>query len=253
MTCGVCDACQAKNFGECEDMRMIGFDPRTPGAYAEYVRAQATWCFRVPDSISFDDAATVEPLAVGLKAFREAEVAVGEGVLVIGAGPIGLAVVKWARFFGVTRIGVSEIAPRRLARAETAGATVLIDAAQHSDPVAAFRQLTGHSPAVIFECVGRPILQHLFDIAPQKARLIMVGTCLEPEQVTVALGAMKSLRVSFAFGYDPGDFQLVLELFSSGRVTSEPLISETISLDQVPDLFQSLLKPNDECKVVINP
>ncbi len=81
----------------------------------------------------------------------------------------------------------------------------------------------------------------------------MVGTCLEPEQITVFKGAMKSLRLSLVFGYEPDDFRLILDLLSLGRISSQPLISATISLDQVPSLFQSLLEPNDHCKVMIRP
>lgn len=253
MTCGVCEACHVGNITACEDMRMIGLDPRAQGAYAEYVLAQAALCFKVPDNISFEDAATVEPLAVGLNAFREAEIRMGEDVLIIGAGPIGLAITKWARFFGVRHIAVSEIVPSRRARAEAAGANVVIDAEEHADPVAAFQQETGHLPAVIFECIGRPVLQHLFEIAPHRARLVLAGTCMEPEEIKILTGEMKCLKLSLAFGYEPSDFGLVLDLLAGGRISTEPLISDKIALDQVPDVFESLQKPNDRCKVIIQP
>ena len=106
---------------------------------------------------------------------------------------------------------------------------------------------------MIFECIGRPVLQRLFEIAPHRARLILVGTCMEPEQITVLTGAMKSLRLSLAFGYEPRDFEWVLDLLSSGRMSTEPLISDRIGLDRVPDVFESLLKPNDRCKVILQP
>ena len=253
MTCSTCEACQAGDITGCKDMRMIGFDPRAHGAYAEYVLAQAALCFKVPDNISFEDAATVEPLAVGLNAFREAEIRMGEDVLILGAGPIGLAITKWARFFGVRHIAVSEIVPSRRARAEAAGANVVIDAEEHADPVAAFQQETGPLPAVIFECIGRPILQHLFEIAPHRARLVLAGTCMEPEEIKILTGEMKCLKLSLAFGYEPSDFGLVLDLLASGRINAEPLISDKIALDQVPEVFESLQKPNDRCKVIIQP
>jgi (R,R)-butanediol dehydrogenase/meso-butanediol dehydrogenase/diacetyl reductase len=253
MTCGTCDACTAGNITGCKDMRMIGFDPRAQGAYAEYVLAQAALCFKVPDTIPFDDAATVEPLAVGLNAFREAEIRMGEDVLILGAGPIGLAVTKWARFFGVRHIAVSEIVPSRRDRAKAAGASVVIAAEEHADPVAAFQQETGRLPAVIFECIGRPVLQHLFEIAPHRARLVLAGTCMEPEEIKILTGEMKCLKLSLAFGYEPSDFELVLDLLASGRINAEPLISDRIPLDEVPQVFESLQKPNDRCKVIIQP
>ena len=130
---------------------------------------------------------------------------------------------------------------------------MLIAAEEHADPVAVFQQKTGHLPAVIFECIGRPVIQHLFSIAPHRARLILVGTFMEPEQITVLTGAMKSLRLSLVFGYEPRDFGLVLDLLSSGHISTEPLISDKIALDQVPGVFESLQKPNDRCKVMIQP
>jgi (R,R)-butanediol dehydrogenase/meso-butanediol dehydrogenase/diacetyl reductase len=162
-------------------------------------------------------------------------------------------VAKWARFFGVRHIAVSEIVPGRRSRAEAAGANVIIAAEEHADPVAAFQKETGNLPAVIFECIGRPVVQHLFEIAPHGARLILAGTCMEPEQITVLTGAMKTLRLSLAFGYEPRDFELVLDLLSSGRIKAEPLISDKIALDQVPEVFESLQKPNDRCKVIVQP
>ena len=140
---------------------------------------------KISDKISDHDAATIEPLAVGLNAWRTAQVEPGASVLIIGAGVIGLALAKWARFFGAGDIAVSEMVPARLERARQMGVELLIDAAKDANPVAEFERITGRKPAVIFECVGRPMIDKLIAMAPSHTQLVMVGTGMQPENFTV--------------------------------------------------------------------
>ena len=195
--CGVCPACVEGRHSECAQIVPQGFDLRMPGAYAEYAGCMAGLAMKIPDELSDTDAATIEPLAVGLGAWRTGQAALGADVLVIGAGIIGLAVAKWARFFGAGAVGLSEMQPNRLARARRIGADVVIDAAQCADPVAEFERQTGRKPSVIFECVGRPMLARLIEIAPAGTHLVMVGTGMQPEEFTVVSAALKKLRISF--------------------------------------------------------
>jgi len=134
--CGTCAACTAGAHQACSAIVAQGFDMRMPGAYAEYATCMAGLAMKLPDGLTDNDAATIEPLAVGLGAWKAANVSPGADVLIIGAGIIGLSVAKWARFFGAGDVGISEMVPARLARARRIGAGVVIDASQHPDPVA---------------------------------------------------------------------------------------------------------------------
>lgn len=251
--CGVCPACSAGRFSECSQIVAQGFDPRMPGAYAEYAGCMAGLAMKIPDELSDLDAATIEPLAVGLSAWRSAQAAPGADVLVIGAGIIGLAVAKWARFFGAGAVGLSEMQPARLSRARRIGTDVVIDAAQCADPVAEFERQTGRRPSVIFECVGRPMLAQLIEFAPKGAHLVMVGTGMQPEQFTVVSAALKKLRISFPLAYEAADFPFVQRMLAVGRIKTDGLVTATVNLDEAAEMFTLLGQPNEHCKVLITP
>jgi len=251
--CGACAACQSGKLVECVDFVLQGFDPRMPGAYAEYATATADLAMKIPATLPYRDAATIEPLAVGLGAWRSAAVPAGASVLVVGAGIIGLAVAKWARFFGASDVGISEMVPKRLERARDLGLDVVIDASRGENPVAEYQQRTGRAPSVIFECVGRPILHELIAMAPFGAQLVLVGTGMQQEQFTVVSAAMKRLRMTFVLGYEREDFPFVLRMLGSGRMDVAGLVTATIRLDELPEMFARLQKPNDHCKVLITP
>src|SRR5208282_261387 len=123
---------------------------QSPGAYAEFVKIGAGSGFRLPDSVSFREGAMVEPLAVGLHAVDMARMSRGATVLVVGAGPVGLATILWAKFLGARHVIVSERAESRKAMAAKFGATDSIDPNQPLTPQV--EKIAGAGPDVIFEC-----------------------------------------------------------------------------------------------------
>ena len=251
MFCGQCAYCLEGQFEQCENMETIGFSRH--GAYAQYVITQAAASTRVPPSIDFPQAALVEPLAVGLAAFRDCQLPLGGNVLVIGAGIIGMTVLKWARFFGAEHVAISDLDETRLARARRVGATTIIDASENPDPVQAFRDATGVNPDVIVECVGRPLIQHLIDVAPRETHIVSVGAAMEPELISALSAAQKKIRITFSFGYTLDDFEFILRVLDSGRINTDELITRNVSLDELPQAFADLLQPNGHCKVMIRP
>lgn len=250
--CGTCPACLRGEELACDHMVMQGFDLHMTGAYAEFTVCQASMAFKVPSGFDLRQAAAVEPLAVGLRAWRSAAAAPACDVLILGAGPIGVCLVKWARFFGARAIGVHDLVETRLLRAKDAGATVLMEVSC-LDPVAAFREQTGRDPSVIFECIGRPMIKRIAKMAPKGAHIVLVGTCMEPESLTVAAIALKRLRMTFVFAYERPDFAFVLEMLVQCRICVDPLITGTVNLDALPQMFESLKRPNDQCKVLLMP
>lgn len=251
--CGSCTACRDGRAAGCSQVIMQGFDPKMPGAYAEYSSCMAALASKLPDGLADNDAAVIEPLAVGLGAWKTAKVEPGASVLIIGAGVIGLAIAKWARFFGAGDVGISELVPARIARARAIGVDVVIDGTQNPDPVAAYEQQTGRKPSVIFECVGRPMIARLIEIAPPGAHLVLAGTGMQAENFTVVSAALKRLRMTFPLAYEAVDFPFVQRMLASRRVTVDQLVTATVSLEETPAMFESLSKPNDHCKVLITP
>jgi len=251
--CGTCPACQRQEFVKCAELALQGFSPKFQGAYAEYTTCFAPLAVKIPDGVDILDAALAEPLSVGLAGWKLGEAPTAGSVLIIGAGPIGLALTKWARFFGARDIVVSEMVPSRRARAAEMGATLVIDAAVEENPVAAMERQTGRAPSVIFECVGRPMFARLAAIAPPKTHIVMCGTCMEPESFVVTQVAYSSPRVSFLLGMTLEDFRFVLEMLAQKRILAADLRSATISLEKTPEVFEDLQRPNDHCKVLVTP
>lgn len=251
--CGRCAACQAGRAPDCTHIIMQGFDLQMPGAYAEYATCMAGLATKLPADLRDNDAAVIEPLSVGLGAWKAANVPTGASVLIIGAGIIGLSIAKWARFFGAGDIGISELVPARIKRAEHLKLGFVIDPTQCTDPVVAYEQRTGRKPTVIFECVGRPMIAQLIAMAPPNTHLVLTGTGMQPENFTVVSAALKRLRMTFPLAYEPGDFTFVERILAEGRLTVDGLVTATVSLEEAPAMFELLGKPNGHCKVLITP
>lgn len=252
--CGECASCRdGGDMASCMQIVIQGFDPRMQGAYAEYASCLADLALKLPSGVSDIDAALIEPLAVGLGAWKRVQPAAAANVLIIGAGIIGLSVAKWAKFFGAANVVVSELVPARQARAQQLGVDLVIDAGSDPDPVAEYQRALGCKPTLMFECTGSPIINALIEIAPMDAELVLVGTGMQEESFTVLAAAMKRLQMTFHLGYEPADFEFILQLLAAGRMGVEDLVTGSVTLEQVPDMFALLGAPNEHCKVMITP
>jgi len=241
-----CDECRPSGQG-CRDRlgilcprnRIIGLSAVAPGAYAEYVRMPAHHALKIPDGLDLKHAALSEPLAVGAHAVRAAGNLLGARVLVVGAGPIGLAVALWAGLAGAREVTVSEIAAGRRAKAASMGAKVT----EKPEPA-----------EVIFECVGVPgLLRQCIDLAPLHGRIVVVGVCRGEDRIFPRVALRKELSLQFVLGYTRDEFALVLDMLASGRIDPAPLITGVIGLDQTPAMFEALRHPGDHAKVLIDP
>jgi len=207
-----------------------------PGAYADYCRVGGGEAIRLPDSVSFSEGALVEPLAVGLNAVRRARLQAGDRVLIIGAGPVGLTVAMWCRFFGAQHIVVSDLVPARAQRSLALGATAVVDASRGDVPAQAADAANG-PPGVIFDCVGVPgSLQLAIDYAAPDARVVVVGLCMAGDHLFPTKALVKELDISFSFVYRQEDFATV--------------ISDRIDLAALPEAFEALKQPNKQIKVM---
>ena len=220
------------------------------GAYADYVKIGASGGFRLPDSVSFREGAMVEPLAVGLHAVDMAKMARGATALVVGAGPVGLAVMLWAKFLGARHVIVSEKADVRKKMAAQFGATDAIDPAM---PLTSqVEKIAGQGPDVIFECVGAPgLINQTMMEAPRGARIVIAGVCQQPDTIMPLMGIMKELELQFVLGYRRADFDYVIAMIASDRVDVSPMITDIVDLDALPSAFEALRKPSHQCKVML--
>jgi 2-desacetyl-2-hydroxyethyl bacteriochlorophyllide A dehydrogenase len=252
IACGHCLPCAAGRFFECQDKQVSGVD--APGGFAEYVNAGARETLLLPDSLELERAALIEPLAVGIHAVRVADVKAGGRILVLGAGPIGLTVALWARFFGAREVVVSELASTRAELARKMGATHVIQPDPAAGAEALLQQFTdvaGGPPDIIFECVGAPgLLQQCMEMAPQRGKVIPVGVCEQPDSIMPFFGLIKELQIQFAIAYTRDDFETCLAMLGEGRIDVSPMITDVVSLDELPAAFEALRQPSHQCKVL---
>jgi 2-desacetyl-2-hydroxyethyl bacteriochlorophyllide A dehydrogenase len=229
-----------------------GIDPifssnTTIGGYAERMLLSAPLLLTVPNGLDARHAALTEPMAVGLHAVNKSAIQQNEVALVLGCGPIGIAIIAALRRRGVERIVAAEYSHKRRDLAVTMGAHEVVDPAQGSPFDTA-------KPGVVFEAVGVPgIINDVFRRAPTGSRLIVAGVCMEPDTVHPFFAAPKEISVQFVFAYDPAEFADSLRAIAEGEIDVAPLITGEVGLDGVAGAFDELAEPDTHCKVLVTP
>lgn len=235
----------------CPNNIITGFTLEAPGAYSEYIRADAGNVLRLPKQVGFKEGATAEPLAVGHHVIDKAQMRPGSNVLVIGGGPIGLASTAFARFSGARHVVMSEYSELRRNIALSMGATDTINP-ETEDVAEAFTKLTGGPPDIVIECVGVPgMLGQCIDLVAHQGKVMVCGVCTKPDSFVPLAALAKEVCLQWALGYQKRDFEVVLDLIASGRIDPSPMISHIIGFDELPARFEALRQPTDECKVLI--
>jgi (R,R)-butanediol dehydrogenase / meso-butanediol dehydrogenase / diacetyl reductase len=248
--CGACEQCAGGHGMHCEKVRGLGLG-QLPGAYAEYVMCGAKSLFRLPDSVSSQLGALVEPLSVGLHGVNRSGLGPGAACVVMGAGPIGLATLLWCKAKGAATVVVSEIAPGRVELARRLGATEVVDPTV-KDPAARIRELTGRGPEFVFECIGiKSMLESAINMVATLGRVVVLGVCMEPDEITPLRCIFKETTVSFVLGYEDAEFEETIAALAAGKIDPRPMVTDVIGVDQVPEMFHSLRKPGGRAKVMV--
>lgn len=234
-----------------EPMEPVGYSDTIPGGFAEYMLLSESLIVPVPSGTDADLAALTEPMAVGLHAVNKAALQGDESVLIIGCGPVGLAIITALRnsFSGV--IIAADFSPGRRQLAESIGAHVVIDPAEESPYQ---HQEIRKDKLVIFECVGVPgMLDDIFMGAPQNAKIMVVGVCMQQDHIRPLIAINKELSLHFLLGWSMEEFNESLHKIADGTFDVAPLITSRKSLAEVPAAFDELATPNTEAKVLVKP
>jgi (R,R)-butanediol dehydrogenase/meso-butanediol dehydrogenase/diacetyl reductase len=248
--CGRCESCRVGEAQRCREVKLVGFG-EVPGAYAELMKTRPASVFKMPPGMSFREAATVEPLVVGLHGLHRAGFQAGESCVVMGAGPIGIATMLWARFAGARAIVVSELSEPRRRLALTMGADAAVDPRMHN-PAGKVESLMGAGPQVIFECIGAPgAMAEAIAYAQRSSRVVIIGVCTEDDGFAPITAMSKELDMRFSLGMERAEVEMAIAALASGRVTTAPMITHTMGIDDLPKAFAALALPTNQSKVMI--
>jgi (R,R)-butanediol dehydrogenase/meso-butanediol dehydrogenase/diacetyl reductase len=244
--CGHCANCLAGEMPWCAQMRLEG------GGYGEYSVAAEAQAVRLPGGVSLEDGALVEPLAVGLHGVDISGMKPGARVLVIGAGPIGLATVFWARRLGAGRIAVTASSMRREELAMQMGASAFIDPA--ADPIAEVNRVLGGAPDIVYECVGKPgLIARSIDHVRPRGTVVVLGLCTLPETFMPFAAVAKEVRIQASAFYSVRDFEITADVLEAGDTAPEAMVTDTVALADMPPVFEALRHRTTQCKVLVRP
>jgi threonine dehydrogenase-like Zn-dependent dehydrogenase len=231
----------------------VGYSNDYPGGYGELMRLSELFLLPVPNGLSTEHAALTEPMAVGMHAVAKARLEAGDAPLVVGCGPVGLAVIAALRLRNAEPIVAADFSPMRRALAAQMGAHVVVDPAAQR-PIDALQAAAGASPAVIFECVGVPgMLDAIMRDAPRETRLVIAGVCMEDDRIRPMLGINKELSVQFVLGFTPVEFADTLTAIADGRIPVAPLVTGRVGVAGVPGAFDELARPDRHAKILVEP
>lgn len=248
--CGTCPHCTRGRPDHCAAFALVGLD--RPGGFAELTTVRADELFALPASSTIEDRALVEPLAVARRAVRRAGLEEGDTVAVLGAGPIGLAVIAWARHLGIEKIVASDPSATRRELAAKLGATLVLDPTA-DDLVETVTSGPG-SPSVVFECSGRPgLIQQAMNLAAIEGRVTVVGICLTDDITYPYTGIHKELDVRYAIYYGREDFLDTIDALHDGTLDASAMVTEIIDLAALPERFARLGRDADGGKVIVRP
>jgi threonine dehydrogenase-like Zn-dependent dehydrogenase len=250
-------------------VELLGYSNALPGGFAERMLLTEAMVLEVPNGLPTDQAALTEPFAVGAHAVAKARLDKDSVSLVIGCGPVGLAVIAGLKAKGRGPVIAADYSPRRRAAAEMLGADVVIDPAKESPhgrwesfgvPTARAAQSMarmmgktfGHP--VVFECVGSPgILQHLIEAAPAGSQIVVAGVCMETDKIEPAIAITKEIELTFVFGYSPDEFAATLRQLSEGVIDVSRVVTGKVGLSEVAQAFVTLGDPESHVKILVEP
>jgi threonine dehydrogenase-like Zn-dependent dehydrogenase len=274
------------------DIHAIGLSASAPGGYAEQVVVEEALMLAVPNGLSPDLAALTEPMAIGHHAVKRSEISKKDVAVVVGCGPVGLAVICMLKAHGVRTIIASDLSPRRRALASACGADTVVDPREtspfagsaghgHLTTIPAVAELglstmqklravpvpwhliwraadtlgvTDPKRPVVFECVGVPgMIDSLIADAPLYTRVVVVGVCMAPDAIRPVMAINKEIDLRFVVGYTPLEFRDTLQMLAEGEVDPAPIVTGTVGLDGVQGAFDALADPESHAKILIDP
>ena len=256
--CGECPNCIAGQVNLCENRRVLGVAPaeyRQHGAFAEFVAVPARILYRLPDTLSFEHAAMVEPVSIAVHAVQRISAAEADTAVVVGAGMIGLFVIQALRWAGVRRVVAVDLDSRRLQLARELGANDTITSEDHDVPAEVVRLTQGRGADLAFEVVGlSPTLHLALACLRPGGSVVLVGNLSPTTDFPLQSVVTRELTL-YGSCASAGEYPLCLDLISRGVIRVAPMISAVAPLEEGAEWFKRLSAKDGSrfMKVILKP
>lgn len=247
--CGECPACHAGHRHICQNLKFIGID--TPGALQGLWTVPAHTLHRLPDSLSLQHGAMVEPIAVACHDVRMGEVKTGEYAVVIGGGPIGVLIALVAQTRGA-RVRLAEVNPFRVRLAQDLGIEAVNP--REVDLVTLVNQETGGAGAdVVFEVSGSSAgVEAMTKLPRTRGRIVVVAIFGDAPKVDLFRFFWRELKLTGARVYEPEDFEAAIVLAANGQLPLDRLITSVVPLDRLGDGLRQMERGGEAMKILVN-
>ena len=259
--CGVCIHCRNGRDNLCANhlTASIGSTTDIPGACAEFIRIPKPdqMIHSLPDSITFEQGALVEPLAVAFHSVRQSRLQPGDPAVVLGAGPIGLGVVQFLRVSGAGRIIVVELSEKRAEMARRFGADVTLNPMEIRSAMAEkIRSLTqDHGAEVVYECTGAPqVFKNALQYVRSGGQVVAIGVIDKETPIDAFDLLTREIELKGSMCYTAAEFQMVIDFIERGRIDTDAMISEVIALKDLADKgFSERVRSTNTVKIIVKP
>lgn len=250
--CGKCEACLNGNHQYCQETwaHAVGLSLDNPGGLTKKINVRSDMVIKVPDSISDNEVAMVEPTAVGLHGVNLANIKIGDKVLVVGGGIIGLVSALFAKKAGASYVAVSE---PNMARAMKALELGVID--EYFNPLNDMEKMSQKGFDVVLECCGNEpaVTSALMTVKPGGI-VVLVGVSAQPINVPTVIAVMHELTVKGAIAYTIDEFKTCIDLINNKEIDVMKFVSEVTSLENVQSSYEKLTSnESDAIKILIEP
>ncbi|MCJ7571572.1 MAG: galactitol-1-phosphate 5-dehydrogenase [Candidatus Thermoplasmatota archaeon] len=250
ISCGVCRSCNKGKTNACGNRKLIGL--HTTGAFAEYVNVRGEKCHKIPQTITFEEASLVEPLAVAVHAVNITPIRKNDTIVIIGSGTIGLMTCQVAKYSGAGKIFAVDTIDYKLEQIKKLGAYQVINA-NKEDPVK--KVLADGGVDVVFEAVGlQKTVQQALTMVTAAGEVTIIGMLEAKMELDMLDVTVKEIEIRGSYGYTTKDFKQALNLIASKKVNVKPLITHVLPLDDIAKGFDILAQEKERViKVVLKP
>ena len=244
---GTCEQCRTGHYNLCQNVRFFGTPP-IDGAFANYVTVPTQFAYTLPDNMSHEEGAIIEPLSVGLWACRKARLRGGDHVLITGAGPVGMLAMKVVFALGVAAVTITDVSPQRLERARQLGATHTINVAEQ--PLAQ----AGVQADVLLECSGnqRALTEGIRSLLPAGVAVVVGMNPGEELSVPMSFIQNHEIILTGTFRY-ANTYADAIALVATGRIEVRSIITGRYPLEEAEQALQATKQDPTNIKSIVVP